>query len=184
MFFLPPTTKLRQGNVFTPVCHFVHRARGVSATHPQADSPPGQTPPTQCMLGYTPPPCPVHAGIHTPLPSACWDTVNKRSVRILLECILVLKNFPEELIDFILIIIWKEIFIHKRETFCIKTYKWNRTNGVESIWPADLWWQREFFSSWCFKKSFLLKLWPVDDQLSVSPLSVNLSVDQLFHIYL
>ena len=71
------------------------------------------TPPTQCMLGYT------------PLPSACWDAVNKRAVRILLECILVLKNFPEELIDFILIIIWKEIyiFIHKRETFCIKTYK-------------------------------------------------------------
>ena len=38
------------------------------------------TPPTQCMLGYTP--YPVHAGIHppaqcmlgyTPLPSACWD---------------------------------------------------------------------------------------------------------------
>ena len=44
----------------------------------------------QCMLGYThplqvdtpwadtplarPPPRPVYAGIHTPLPSACWDT--------------------------------------------------------------------------------------------------------------
>ena len=25
------------------------------------------------MVGYTPP-CPVHAGIHAPLPSACWDT--------------------------------------------------------------------------------------------------------------
>ena len=32
----------------------------------------------QCMLGYTPLP-----------PSACWDTVNKRTVRILLERILV-----------------------------------------------------------------------------------------------
>ena len=42
--------------------------------------------------------CPVHARIHTPLaqcmlgytpqPSACWDTVNKRAVRLLLECIL------------------------------------------------------------------------------------------------
>ena len=56
--FLPPATKLRQDNVFTPVCHSVHR--GVSATPgqtpPQADTPPGQTPPTQCMLGYTHPP--------------------------------------------------------------------------------------------------------------------------------
>ena len=42
-------------------------------------TPPGQTPlgrhpPAQCMLGYTHPPCPVHAGIHTPLSSACLDT--------------------------------------------------------------------------------------------------------------
>ena len=34
---LPPARKLRQGNVFTPVCHSVH-------THPL---PPGQTPPGQ-----------------------------------------------------------------------------------------------------------------------------------------
>ena len=46
-----------------------------------ADTPSGQTPPAQCMLGYTPP-CPAHAGIHTPTPL--------RTVRILLECILVL----------------------------------------------------------------------------------------------
>ena len=52
--------------------------------NPQADTPP----PAQYMLGYTPP-CPVHAGIHPPLRSACWDTVNKRAVRIPLECILV-----------------------------------------------------------------------------------------------
>ena len=55
---------------------------------------PGQTPPR-----WTPP-HPVHAGIHTPaaqcmlgytlpLPSACWDTVDKQVVRIQLECILV-----------------------------------------------------------------------------------------------
>ena len=37
-------------------------SQGVSAT------PPGQTSP----LADTP--CPVHAGIYTPLPSACWDT--------------------------------------------------------------------------------------------------------------
>ena len=63
--FLPLAKKLRQGNVFTPVCHSVHRGEGVSATflgrhyrgrHPLDRHPPGQTPP-----------CPVHAGIHTPL---------------------------------------------------------------------------------------------------------------------
>ena len=130
MHLLPPTTKLRQGNVFTPVCHSVHR--GVSATplgrhipgqtppgrhpmgrhppgrHPQADTPrqtspladtPRQTPPGQTPQADTPwadtplarhpPPHPVHAGIYTLLPSTCWDTVNKRAVRIPLECILV-----------------------------------------------------------------------------------------------
>ena len=49
--FLPPATKLRQGNVFTPVYHSVHR--GVCHTPPWADIPLGQTPPpVQCMLGY------------------------------------------------------------------------------------------------------------------------------------
>ena len=46
---LPPATKLRQGNVFTPVCHSVH---GGSAT-------PGQTPP------WADTPCAVHAGIRS-----------------------------------------------------------------------------------------------------------------------
>ena len=46
---------------------------GVSANPlPRADTP-GQTPP-----GQTP-----------PMRSACWDTINYRAVRILLECILV-----------------------------------------------------------------------------------------------
>ena len=86
---LPPATKLRQGNVFTPVCHSVHRV-GVSATHPWADTPQGRCPsPAQCMLGYTPP--------H----SACWDAVNKRAVRILLECILVC------------LLLSRKIYIHK-----------------------------------------------------------------------
>ena len=59
---------------------------------PSGRHPPGQTPARQT------PPSPVHAGIHTPLPSACWDThplhsacldtANKRAVRIQLECIL------------------------------------------------------------------------------------------------
>ena len=70
---LPPATKLRQGNVFTPVCHSVHRG-GLPHTYPWADKPPGQKPP--------------------PSPgSACWDTVNKRAVRILLECNLVIQIF-------------------------------------------------------------------------------------------
>ena len=48
---------------------------------PQAGTPPWQvTPPRQVPPGQVPPP--NH--------SACWDTVNKRAVRILLECILVL----------------------------------------------------------------------------------------------
>ena len=69
---------MRQGSVFTPVCHSVHR--GVSAPVHAGIYPPGQTlapwsnipcpmhagihppPPAQCILGYTPR-CPVHAGI-------------------------------------------------------------------------------------------------------------------------
>ena len=50
--------KLRQGNVFTPVCHSVH-GWGGSATppagrHPRADNPRplGRHPPAQCMLEY------------------------------------------------------------------------------------------------------------------------------------
>ena len=38
---LPPATKLRQGNVFTPVCHSVH---GGGVCHPPGRHPPGQTP--------------------------------------------------------------------------------------------------------------------------------------------
>ena len=87
---LPSATKLQQGYVFTPVCHSVHR--GVSATlpplggHPLVRHPPwaDTSLPSACWL------CPVHAGIHTPLCSACWDMVNKQVVRILLECILFL----------------------------------------------------------------------------------------------
>ena len=53
---LPPATKLRQGNVFTPVCHSVHRG-GLPHTHTHTH--PGRHPPTP---GQTPP-CAVHAGI-------------------------------------------------------------------------------------------------------------------------
>ena len=91
-----PKTKLREGNVFTPVCQsFCSRGGclplvgGGSATPPWADTP-RQTPLGRHPPGQTPPwadtpPCPVHAGIHTLLRS----TVKKRAVRIPLECILV-----------------------------------------------------------------------------------------------
>ena len=45
--------------------------------------PPGQTPPGRHPPGR-------HPLADTPLPSACWDTVKKRAVRILLECIIVI----------------------------------------------------------------------------------------------
>ena len=50
MVFLPPATKLGQGNAFTGVCDSVHMGWGLP----------------QCMLGYppeqTPPPSTEHAG--------------------------------------------------------------------------------------------------------------------------
>ena len=54
--FLPPATKLQQGNVFTPVCHSVHRG---CLSHPGqtpswADTP-GQTSPLGRPPGKTPP---------------------------------------------------------------------------------------------------------------------------------
>ena len=59
--YLPPATKLRQGNVFTPVCDSVHR-RGVSVP--------------ACTTGHMTRGVSVQYG-------------NERAVRILLECILV-----------------------------------------------------------------------------------------------
>ena len=63
---------------------------------PQAGTPPGQVHP---LDRYTPwtgtpprqvhPPGQVHLPPGTPPGNACWDMVNKRMVRILLECILV-----------------------------------------------------------------------------------------------
>ena len=60
--FLPPATKLRQGNVFTPVCHSVHRESVYQpplGRHPWADTPQADTP---------------WADTPAPLPSGCWDT--------------------------------------------------------------------------------------------------------------
>ena len=72
---------LGQGNIFAPVCHSVHRGRGeYTGRYPpqQVHQPPYQVhPPAGPFLACTPP------------SSACWDTANKRAVRILLEFILV-----------------------------------------------------------------------------------------------
>ena len=86
---LPPANEVCEGYVFTGVCLSTRGdvclwSRGVSATplgrHPQADTPPDQTPhPTRH---------PTRAD-NPPTPSEGSDTVNKRAVRIPLECILV-----------------------------------------------------------------------------------------------
>ena len=52
---------------------------------PGEDTPPGQTP---HIPWQTPPSGQTPRA--DPLRSACWDTVNKQTVHILLECILVL----------------------------------------------------------------------------------------------
>ena len=100
--YLPPATKLRQGNVFTPVCQsFCSQGGSASGPGGVSATPPGQTPPlgpeadtaldrhlpAQCMLGYTPP-AQCMLG-YSPLHSACWDMVSKQAVCIPLECILV-----------------------------------------------------------------------------------------------
>ena len=70
------------------VCHSVHMG-WVSAPEHAGIHPPGQTPPSWADTpqantypplgrhspGRNPPPRPVYAGIHTPLPSAFWDTL-------------------------------------------------------------------------------------------------------------
>ena len=76
---LPLSTKLQQGNVFTPVC-LSFCSQGVGGVcHPPSRHPPGRHPlgrlpwadplgrhpPAQCMLGYTHPPWAVHAGIRS-----------------------------------------------------------------------------------------------------------------------
>ena len=88
--------------LYLSVSHSVHRADTPWADTPQADTlyPMHAMihPPAQVMLGYTPlnsayrdthPPAQCMLG-YTPLCSACQDMVNKRPIRIPLECILVM----------------------------------------------------------------------------------------------
>ena len=116
VYLLPSATKLRQGNVFTPVCHSVHGGClpqcMLGYTPPQADTPradtsPGrhlqQTPPWEdTPLGQTPPPLPSRRLL-------------QRTVRILLECILVFfnENYLELLTPYAEIITLKKSFTNE-----------------------------------------------------------------------
>ena len=52
---LPPETKLRQGNVFTLVCHSVHGGRGpLSGRPPPTETPRTETPQTETPWTETP----------------------------------------------------------------------------------------------------------------------------------
>ena len=75
--FLPPATKLGQGNIFSSVCQKFCSQGGYLPiacwdTTPERDTPWQERHP------------PAKETPH----NACWDTVNKRAVSILLECIL------------------------------------------------------------------------------------------------
>ena len=95
--FLPPANEVWGKFVFTRVCDSVHRGEYLGRY------PPGQVPP----LGRYPhragtSPQHVHPPAGTPpLADACWDTVDKRAVRILLECILVLIWNSFKMLDWI-----------------------------------------------------------------------------------
>ena len=75
-----PQTKFSEGYVFTRVCHSVHRVEYLGRYTPGQVHPRGGTSTGQVVH--------PRAG-SPPRHSACWDTVNKRAVRIPLECILV-----------------------------------------------------------------------------------------------
>ena len=79
--FLLSANEVCEGYVFTGVCLSTGGGSAPlhAGIHPPGRHHPGQTPP---QAGQTP-----------PQPSACWDTVNKWAVRILLECNLVTWNF-------------------------------------------------------------------------------------------
>ena len=75
-----PKRSFGQGNIFTPVCHSVHRGGEYLIRHTPLGpgTPPGQVHPPGCKLR---------------------NTVNDQPVRILLECILVSCTFRENLVN-------------------------------------------------------------------------------------
>ena len=110
---------MRQGNVFTLVCHSVHRGEGSAQLPPPLDAEPprvGQTPLDADPLGLGRSPSldadPTPKVGQTPLP----DTVNKRAVRILLECILVkVKRLSVTLLSVLIVYFVREIQIELSE---------------------------------------------------------------------
>ena len=95
-----PQTKLRKGNVFTPVCQSFC-SQGVYPSACWDMPPPGQTPPLGCPLADTPPGQTPQAD--NPLgttPLGKHPTSRRlllQTVRILLECILVLRSVRTKL---------------------------------------------------------------------------------------
>ena len=64
----PAATTLRQGNVFTSICHSVQRAGG-SGRHPPLQTPPGQTPPW----------VDIPLGRHHPGQTSPWQTPTRQT---------------------------------------------------------------------------------------------------------
>ena len=114
------------------VSHSVHR--GVSATH----TPLGRHPlPSACWHTHTPlpsacwdtHPLPSACLDTPPLPhSACWDTVNKRAVRILLECTLVFIRALTCLISCSLCVVNScvSISVHRPDVFILRMLIWSK----------------------------------------------------------
>ena len=108
--FLPPANEVCEGYVFTDVCLSTGGVCPIACwipspphRHPQTDTPLGRHP-----LGQTPP------WADTPLSSACWDTVNKRAVRIPLECILVYFTIDLFFRKYVLAWIWNRSRGHSK----------------------------------------------------------------------
>ena len=78
-FLLPSATKLRQGNIFTPVCHSVHE--GVSASVHAGIHPLWQTPP----MGRQPPPTTAVNGTHPTGMHSCLNEVQNQIVYYCLQ---------------------------------------------------------------------------------------------------
>ena len=77
-----------EGNVFTRVCHSVHRGGGLPSG---GDRPPPCRPPSRQTPGRSSPGKPPFQIRQTPFQvRILWDTVNRRAVHILHECILTL----------------------------------------------------------------------------------------------
>ena len=121
--FLPSATKLWQGNIFTSVCQEFCPRGGVWCL-------------PQCMLGYTTPspgryPLGRHPPADTPLPRR---RLLQRTVRILLECILVILinllvvtnwSFEPLFFSFAVTYRWIKLPVPKREDpqYCVVPYQ-------------------------------------------------------------